>query len=590
MMPFEPAEFRRTYMRLSRAFAGAVLFVMCAAAHPVSAQDSVMFRGSPAHTGEATASIKLPLAMSWRYVTGRPITGNNLASPIVVGTATQQPMVYFGARDILAALDLNTGEGKWFYPANGSIGLLGKTGTIRGTPVYADGIVYVVATDGNLYAINADTGALLWHVQAGGAINSSPILVDGTLYFGADDGGLYAVDAKTGEAVHPPAPLFQAQDSIVGSPAYADGMLFFISRDQSAYAIDLAKLMALQPGRSTARAVKWRYSMSVSGIMASPVVAGGYVYLVDGADLVCLTASRGRIRWRYSADRAITGTPAVTDQGIFFGTKNDDIRCINSQGRLVWTAKMAATAYSSPTVVRLEGMTHPSPEGPSAPPEPAYGVVVGSNRGFVYVFDTEPMPGTQDGKLLWDYRIRAQSLTATSTPTVGATTTQGLYANVMASPVVVNGAIYVLTDDGTLSCFRSDEADAAAPLVFGEMPARGSEMSGALPMWFAAYVYDEGSGINPDSLDFRLDGKTLNGFAYDEYRGLVYCRLGGKDTTSGASKRTVAEPMKPLADGRHTVTLQVADWKGNKEEWTWTFVVDNSLPPSRTRIETPSPQ
>ena len=66
--------------------------------------------------------------------------------------------------------------------------------------------------------------------------------------------------------------------------------------------------------------------------------------------------------------------------------------------------------------------------------------------------------------------------------------------------------------------------------------------------------------------------------------------MGGKDTTSGASKRTVAEPMKPLADGRHTVTLQVADWKGNKVEWTWTFVVDNSLPPSRTRIETPSPQ
>lgn len=572
-------------MRLFGSFGPAVLaLLMCAAS--ASAQDSVMFRGSPTHTGEATASIKLPMALSWRYVTGRPISGTttsyNLSSPIVVGSGTQNGTVFFGSRDILAAVSMETGEGRWFYPESGSIGLQGKTASIRTTPVYYDGFVYVGATDGNLYCINASTGALTWHTQVGGAINSSPILVDGVLYFGADDGGLYAIDARTGQSIRGSGPIFRVTDSIVGSPAYADGMIYFISRDQSAYALDIGKLMALQPRQSPMRAVKWRYSMSVSGIMASPVVTGGHVYLVDGANLVCLTASRGRVRWRYQADRAITNTPAVTEQGIFFGTKSDDIVALTPNGRLKWKAKMAASSYASPVVVRLDGVTRQTPEGP----QPAYGVVVGSNRGFIYVFDTEAPEGSEEGKLLWNYRIRATTISPGVTSTGTTTAGPGQYANVIASPVVVNGAIYALSDDGTMHCFRSDEEDRTPPLVYGEIPARGQEMSGAPPIWFAAYILDEGSGIDPDSLDFKLDGVTMPDYKYDEYRGLVYHRIASKPKTRGQ----VSEPVKPLPDGRHTVTLQVADWKGNKVEWTWTFVVDNTLPPTKPRVETPSPQ
>jgi len=570
-----------------RLFGFCTFILLFVGAFSASAQDSIMFRGTPTHTGEVSAAIKLPMALSWRYVTGRPISGvttsYNLSSPIIVGTDTPNPMMYFGSKDVLVAVSTNTGEAKWFYPQTGSIGLQGKTATIRTTPVYYNGFVYVAATDGNLYCINAETGALTWHTQLGGAVNSSPILVDGVLYFGADDGGLYAIDARTGQSIRPPGPIFRASDSIVGSPAYADGMLFFISRDQFAYAVDLAKLLALQPRQSQMRAVKWRYSMSVSAITASPVVANGNVYLVDGANLVCLTANRGRVRWRYQADRAITNTPAVTEQGIFFGTKSDDTVALTPEGRLKWKAKMAASSYASPVVVRLEGVTRQTPTGP----QPAYAVVVGSNRGFIYVFDTEAPPGSEEGKLLWNYRIRATTISPSAASTTTAITAgPGQYANVIASPVVVNGAIYALSDDGTLHCFRSDEEDHTPPLVYGELPARGQEMSGAPPIWFAAYILDEGSGIDPDSLDFQLDGETMPDYKYDEYRGLVYYRIAARPK----NRNTAAEPVKPLADGRHTVTLKVADWKGNKVEWTWTFIVDNTLPPSKPRVETPSPQ
>jgi hypothetical protein len=42
-------------------------------------------------------------------------------------------------------------------------------------------------------------------------------------------------------------------------------------------------------------------------------------------------------------------------------------------------------------------------------------------------------------------------------------------------------------------------------------------------------------------------------------------------------KTAVTQPVQPLADGRHTVTLKVSDWKGNTATSTWSFVVDNTL-------------
>jgi outer membrane protein assembly factor BamB len=55
----------------------------------------------------------------------------------------------------------------------------------------ANGVVYVGSDDGNLYALDAGTGAKLWSYAAGG-VDSSPTVVNGVVYVGSDDHKIYA--------------------------------------------------------------------------------------------------------------------------------------------------------------------------------------------------------------------------------------------------------------------------------------------------------------------------------------------------------------------------------------------------------------
>ncbi len=539
---------------------GAILLFSLIGLSSPSEASWTMFLGNPAHSGESGATISVPLALSWKYATLRQIPGINPSSPI---TATEGPaagLVFFAARDVIAAVDGVTGEARWFYPREGSIGAP-KAASVRTTPLYANGVLYVGASDGRLYALDATQGVLLWQFLAEGAVNASPILVNNVLYFGADDGGIYAVNPTTGQAVRPGGPLYRANDAIVGTPAYGEGLLFFLSRDQNLTALDVDRILATPPDRQPRRPVKWQYHLTSPSPFSSPVFANGFVYIVDGPDLLCLTASRGRFRWRFSADRNITTTPAVTEDGIYFATRDGFLYGLTREGRLKWKKEIAGPGYSTPVVANL----------PSNGKGPLRKVVFnGSNRGFIYAHDAAT------GDLLWNYKVRRIETGATSAPQT---------LNVVATPLVMDNTLYVLADDGTLHCFRDDEEDRMPPLVSGEQPARGVEISGTPPIWITAVILDEGSGINPDTIKLSLDGKPLE-YTYLEYQGLVYYRIGPSDVGSTPSgpkpgERPSATVVKPMEDGRHRVVLEVADWKGNKLVWEWSFVVDNRLPPSR---------
>jgi outer membrane protein assembly factor BamB len=70
--------------------------------------------------------------------------------------------------------------------------------------VAVNGVVYVTTQNGNLYALSASNGSLVWRYHADAA--AGPLTVaNGAIYFGAADGAslqspsyLYAVNAGTG--------------------------------------------------------------------------------------------------------------------------------------------------------------------------------------------------------------------------------------------------------------------------------------------------------------------------------------------------------------------------------------------------------
>jgi eukaryotic-like serine/threonine-protein kinase len=65
-------------------------------------------------------------------------------------------------------------------------------GSISNSPVVANGVVYVGSEDHSLYALDAQSGKLLWSYKTGNYILTSPAVVNGVVYIGSGDGRLYA--------------------------------------------------------------------------------------------------------------------------------------------------------------------------------------------------------------------------------------------------------------------------------------------------------------------------------------------------------------------------------------------------------------
>jgi len=95
-----------------------------------------------------------------------------------------------------------------------------------GSPMYTgplqsvvDGVVYAGSGGGVVYALRANTGALLWNYQPGGLFVTRPRVDQGMVYIGAED-GIHALRADNGNPVwvyrSPSGTLFEADQVVFG--------------------------------------------------------------------------------------------------------------------------------------------------------------------------------------------------------------------------------------------------------------------------------------------------------------------------------------------------------------------------------------
>ena len=92
-----------------------------------------------------------------------------------------------------AALDPNTGVIRWQTadPQVETLPGVGVVGVWDLAPVtVANGVVYAssmakLATQKQMFALDAATGTILWQFGAGSSVNSGPAVVDGSVYWGS---------------------------------------------------------------------------------------------------------------------------------------------------------------------------------------------------------------------------------------------------------------------------------------------------------------------------------------------------------------------------------------------------------------------
>jgi outer membrane protein assembly factor BamB len=131
-----------------------------------------------------------------------------------------------------SAVEVASGDVIWTTPTKG---------WVWSKPVLMEDLIYVSDQDGNVYALEAQSGAVRWQIQPDTgedrAIISTPIIVEDTLYFASQAGILYAVDAASGTA---------RWNKVIGGKIYTDlallGDTIFVAPlefDSALVAVDL---------------------------------------------------------------------------------------------------------------------------------------------------------------------------------------------------------------------------------------------------------------------------------------------------------------------------------------------------------------
>ena len=210
--------------------------------------------------------------------------------------------------------------------------------------------------DGNLYCLDADTGAELWTYNTNNVVQSSPLVAGDRVYVGTADGEAVCLYLSNGSLAWAASSGF-----IVASPALWNGTVYFADQYGGLCALDT--VTGEEVWKDTFPAELW----------ASPTVVDGYLYVGDIAGYFrCCDAATGTVEWeRHWEGADIYSSACVRDGRVLVGTGlHATLQCVDAaSGDDVWT-------FNASKVIPEDG------------PEPRYYEVYSSpavDRGVVYV-------------------------------------------------------------------------------------------------------------------------------------------------------------------------------------------------------------
>ncbi len=368
--------------------------------------------GTPAHVMGNLAA-RDALASAWsasagtgggyrRKLTSRPVSGGGRVFTMDSGGA-------------VSAFDVKTGSRVW----NVSTQPAEADSTNVGGGIALDGdIVYAATGIAEVLALEAASGKILWRKPLPAAARSAPTVADGRLYIATLDSQLIAVSAADG-ARQWAYQAVGAETGLLGlpAPAFADGLVVagFGSGDlacvrASSGTVTWTESLASVRGRNSL--------VDLSAIRGMPVIVDGRVYAVGlGGLLICVDLRSGRRLWQ--RDAASQETPWLAGDWLFLLTEDQAVAAINRQdGAVAWITQLP----------RWENVEKQQDPINWVGPVLAGGrlLVAGSTKAALSI---DPL----SGKIL---------------------ATQDLPGAPALAPVVVDGTVLQLTDDGTLLAMR----------------------------------------------------------------------------------------------------------------------------------------
>ncbi len=316
----------------------------------------------------------------------------------------------------VSAFDANTGAKLWAVSLgtdkDGKASLFGGGVSVNGAFIYATNGV------GDVAAMNAENGTIIWKKRPAGPLRGAPTLSNDNVYVMTQDNQIYAIRQSDGEPQWNEAgPVGVSGIFGVGAPAAAQGTVIagYSTGELSAY--------RYENGRTVWNDTLSRTAMSTSvstltDIDADPVIDRGRVFaLGQGGRMAAYELVTGQRIWEINI--AGIATPVVAGEWVFVLTDDAKMLAVaRSSGKIRWQTKLQ----------RYEKEKSKSGQITWRGPVLAGGRLIATNsRGEIWSIAAENGAATQI--------INAR-------------------APISVQPIVANGMLYILDDKGRISAYR----------------------------------------------------------------------------------------------------------------------------------------
>ena len=204
------------------------------------------------------------------------------------------------------------------------------------SPTVVQGVVYAGSYEGRVYALDAETGELLWSFESESDL-SPPPLVAGGVVFVEDLANLYALDAATGKELWRSEP---SSFSVSGATVYQ------VTEPMS----NMKAEVSATDGRSGEKMWATNVSRSFSLLLFPPTAAGGNVYVSDDHRVHALDSTTGKLVWSFDAGDVVQVPPTASNGVVFIRSYATAYALDESTGEKLWSYEVDSAETKSPPV------------------------------------------------------------------------------------------------------------------------------------------------------------------------------------------------------------------------------------------------
>ena len=252
---------------------------------------------------------------------------------------------------------------------------------------------------GFCYAVNKNSGSVVWSYNVGGSIIGTPAIFDdkeSKVLFVSSDGTITCLSLYDGSLIWNYTPDENKNEAVNDGTAAGNGLFFVVKSDSKLYALDV----------ETGRRV-WTYQGGDQGLRTAPAYSDGLIFLGEYDGVLNIIDAKTGERVNGGGAGGAVNTPVVKNGNVYFSSWDGSVQAVQIKSVIpLWSTNVKDPVTTAPAIA--EGL-----------------ITVGTGRSFVVTLKES------DGSILWNFDC-------------------GDNGSVSAKPIIANGKVFVCPEGGNV--------------------------------------------------------------------------------------------------------------------------------------------